>query len=278
VPPAEPEPVSALASEAASAPAPATDPGPVPAPAGPALDAEIERAIAAAETPARDAPPAPPPAVETEAEAEAAPAITYRGSIHKQAPEAATRAARLRTLVARLDGPRAAPALAELDQLVAAEPRFVEARLALVAALLQRDQDARAAKLLEDGLALTPAEPRFARAYAERLVERGDAARAHAILIAALPDADPDPELVAFIAALEQRLGRHAEAIARYRAALAAAPERGAWWIGLAISLALVGQAPEAIPALERGLADGELSETLRRYARGELARLTAGG
>ncbi|MGR8918525.1 MAG: tetratricopeptide repeat protein [Gammaproteobacteria bacterium] len=106
---------------------------------------------------------------------------------------------------------------------------------------------------------------------AERTVDE----RALDLLRGARVPADDGGEYLGFIAALEQRLGQHAEAIESYRAALGASPRRGQWWIGLAISLAAAGRPDEADGAFRRALEDRQLSDRLRGYANRELVRLS---
>jgi MSHA biogenesis protein MshN len=63
-------------------------------------------------------------------------------------------------------------------------------------------------------------------------------------------------------------------------AALALKPARGAWWVGLAISLEALGRGQEAARAYRTALAETELNADLINYARARVTQLdvTAAG
>lgn len=213
------------------------------------------------------------------AAAPAAPMIEYRGTVRMDRHvDPDDPAVALAGILPRLHGPGQTRAQRDLERLVARVPTFLPARQALASELLRSRQTAAAERVLRAGLASTPKVPRLAEMLAHLLVARGDVAGALAVLHEARPEARGDVEYLAFVAALEQRLGHHVNAVASYRAALAILPSRGAWWAGLAISLSAQGLVEEARAAYGRALADRALSANLRRYAERERARLSAAG
>lgn len=86
----------------------------------------------------------------------------------------------------------------------------------------------------------------------------------------------PSPEAEALTAAALQQLGRHAEAAARYRRALAHEGDVGAWWAGLAISLEAEGQGAEALEAYRQAQRRGPLEAALADYVRARVSALAA--
>ncbi|GIX37550.1 MAG: hypothetical protein KatS3mg127_0789 [Silanimonas sp.] len=88
--------------------------------------------------------------------------------------------------------------------------------------------------------------------------------------------ATPSPEAEALTAAAWQQLGHHAEAVARYRRALAREGDVGAWWVGLAISLEAEGQSAEALEAYRQAQRRGPLEAALADYVRARVSALAA--
>ena len=203
-------------------------------------------------------------------------AVAYGGTIHMQPRhEHNDRAARLAEAVMLSRHGRIADALIALASLVEDHPDFVSAREVYVHELLRRGDREPAERVLRGGLALNPQEHRYALVLAHVLFERGATDDALKSLLIAAPEVRQDVEYHAFIAALQQRQGRHDAAISAYREVLAAAPDRGVWWMGLAISLAARNHAPQAHSAFQRALVDGDLSDNLRDYAKREISRLS---
>ena len=153
-----------------------------------------------------------------------------------------------------------------LRQALATWPAHVKAREMLAARLLQRADTGQALALLREGLRLMPREPRFAKLFARVQAERGDVQAALSALVTSAPAVSTDPEHHAFIAALLQRIGRHPEALQRYRQVLVQAPNHGIWWMGLAISLEADGQPAEALSAFRRAASSSHIKGAVRQY------------
>lgn len=208
-----------------------------------------------------------------------APAVTLPGSIERQQSHAPPSAAdRLAAILSRLRDPSDGGARDELAALVAAHPHMAAARAEFARELLRAGDESRAATTLTDGLVLDPTDGTLAQLLAHLLVARGDTSTALTVLEAGIPAPADRGEYLALAAALYQREARHAAAVDAYREALSAAPGRGAWWIGLAISLAALDDAEGANRAYQRALIDRDLSDRLRAWANRELGRLETRG
>lgn len=178
----------------------------------------------------------------------------------------------------RLAGDPAAAA-AELRAALRLDPALHPARTLLAGLLLRQGDDGRAGALLREGLALDRRQPDLARLYARLLVEQGELDRAVAVAEAALPAAGRGKDH-ALLGALHQRRRDHERAASHYRAALAQDPQRGAWWLGLAIALDGAGRGAEALGAYRRARQAAGLTPKTRSYAQqriGVLQRRLAG-
>ena len=202
--------------------------------------------------------------------------VTYSGTMRMEPrQEYNDRASRLAEAVMLSRYGRIADALIALASLVEDHPDFVPAREVYAHQLLQRGDREPAERVLRGGLALNPHEYRYALVLAHLLLQRGATDDALRSLLTAAPTVQQDVEYHAFIAALQQRKGQHDAAIEAYRGVLAAAPDRGVRWMGLAISLAAQNHGPQAHSAFQRALVDRDLSANLRDYAKREISRLS---
>lgn len=95
------------------------------------------------------------------------------------------------------------------------------------------------------------------------MVERNDLAGALVALDKYGTGAASNADFRAFRAALQQRMGRHLEAIEEYRAALAVSPGMGQWWIGLGISQQAQAHSKEALESFRRAKGAGNLTPEL---------------
>ena len=144
------------------------------------------------------------------------------------------------------------------------------ARQALAVAWIGQGRNDDARQLLATGLALSPQQTALAMLLARIELDRNDAAAAMAALKKSL-DSTPNasPEVAsgrALLATLQQRQGQHGDATLNFGAALRQEPRRGAWWIGLANSLAAEGKNDSAREAFERARACDDLDPELARY------------
>lgn len=153
--------------------------------------------------------------------------------------------------------------LAALD----ADAAHQAARQTLVALYIEQGRIEEARRHLQEGLAFNPSYAPFAVALARIYVDRGDFAAARTVLEQAAAAGRGNPDFHALHGAVLQRLGHHGQAADAYRLALASAPQTGASWVGLAISLEAQGHLPEAAEAYRRGAASGNLTDEVRAYA-----------
>lgn len=150
---------------------------------------------------------------------------------------------------------------------IALFPAHESARQALVALHLEQGRVDDARRLLQEGVALNPGNARFATVLARIHVERRDFAAALAVIDGVRSPDLGGSEIQSLRGTVLQQLGRHAEAVSAYQNALVGAPQSGAVWIGLAISLESAGKKPEAADAFRRAAATGTLSAEARLYA-----------
>lgn len=142
--------------------------------------------------------------------------------------------------------------------------------------LLQAGRSAEAETTLLDGLKQAPRAAALAQMLAHLRYDAGDSAGALAVLSRSAPPVAQALEYHEFLAALQQRQGDHAAAVATYREVLQAAPSHGTAWMGLAISLAALDARREAVAAFTQARTSGTLSQTMDTYAATEIARLQA--
>ncbi|MBF0124584.1 MAG: tetratricopeptide repeat protein, partial [Magnetococcales bacterium] len=77
---------------------------------------------------------------------------------------------------------------------------------------------------------------------------------------------DVDVDLLAMQATAYQRNGQHHKAIDVYEKILRKHPEKGTWWMGMAISLEQVKELHAAIQAYQSALESNVLSVELRQF------------
>lgn len=161
-----------------------------------------------------------------------------------------------------------------LQEALAVDAGFVPAREVLVARRIRQGRLAEAQMLLARGLQAVPEHAAFAKMYARLLVDQGADGEALRILDRHAPEVPGDPQYHAFRAALLQRVGDHDLAVAVYRDVLRVRPDAGVWWMGLGISLEVLGRVQAARDAYRRAEESGALSGEVQDFVRGKLAEL----
>lgn len=154
------------------------------------------------------------------------------------------------------------------------QPSHQSARHALFGLMLEARRYVEAETLLTEGLRLNPGQPGFAMALARLQVERGDNMAGINTLRRSLSAAQNSPDYLAFLAALQQRVGRHGDAVENYSAALRMAPQAGVWWMGLAISLQALKRDADAKEAFNRAKASNSLNPELQAFVDQRLRQL----
>lgn len=232
---------------------------------------------------ATPAPVEPPPKVKTAPDKPApkptappntALAEAATGSMHKtpRTADAQTQAGQhYESAVAALRNGDPAGAESALHDALAALPGHDASTQALTAMLMQQGRRSEAETVLADALEANPRQPALITLRARLLAESGRDREAVALL-----QGRDDAESLAMLGALQQRLGNDAAAALAYRRALANAPQQGAWWLGLAISLERSQQSAAALEAYRRALADARLDAQVNSYVRARIAALSS--
>ncbi|MEM9057619.1 MAG: tetratricopeptide repeat protein [Pseudomonadota bacterium] len=156
------------------------------------------------------------------------------------------------------------------------DPTDTDAWLNLGAALRQQGRAVDAEAALSAALATAARPALLAQSLARDLIDRGADAEALNLLNAYRPAQPIDPVHEAYIAAVLQRVGQHAEAAERYRSVLALRPQAADWWVGLAISDEAGGHRDAAGRATRHARNIGNLDNALARYAEQRLAAIEA--
>ena len=173
--------------------------------------------------------------------------------------------------VSRID-----PAITELREAVRLQADMHVARELLANLYLRSGREAEAFMVLKAGIDASPQYLPFAKMYARILVERGQLSAAKQVLESSLLYAGNDADYQALLAAVEQRLGEHAEAVSRYMHALDLNKQQGAWWVGMGISLEALGRTTEAGQAYRAARIIPGLSAELVTYVDARLKQLGA--
>lgn len=174
--------------------------------------------------------------------------------------------AELSRAVTLLQQGRVEESIEALRKSLGADPSHETARQTLVALVLEQGRAAEAKQLLVDALEINPNQTAFAMLLARLALEGGSADAAAAVLAKYASSGRANAQYRGFHAAVLQRAGRHAEAIAEYGAALAIAPHVGTWWMGLGISQQAAGERREAHASYQRAKASGSLSGELAGF------------
>jgi len=161
-----------------------------------------------------------------------------------------------------------------LAAILKAQPAHADARQVYVSLLLEQGRVEQARRLLQEGLALAPSHAEFALALARIHASHREYDAALAVMDKADPAGASTSSFQTLRAAVLQRLGRNAEAIAAYQNALRAAPHQAASWLGLAISYEALGRGNDARDAYRHSLDVGPLAPAAREYAEARMRAL----
>ena len=141
------------------------------------------------------------------------------------------------------------------SQALALDPRFLEARLQLVAVLQQQMKSSAVKEQARLGLVLAPENPQLRKAYARSLFAENDYRAAIEVLRAApVPAPAADLEYHALWAGLLQEAGSYAQAADIYRQLVRFRPQEALWWMGLGICCDQTGDAAAAREAYTQAL------------------------
>jgi MSHA biogenesis protein MshN len=150
------------------------------------------------------------------------------------------------------------------------DPEHHAARQLAAVLMFEKSRYDEAGDLLRDGLLRKPQQPQLAYLLARLQVETGDLAGALAVLAQAEGLSADGHGLRAGILA---QLGRYAEALKSYEAAVRLDPDNASWWLGLGVALDAEGQTALAKQAFQRARAIGSLRADLLAYIDQKLAQ-----
>ncbi len=159
-----------------------------------------------------------------------------------------------------------AQAIAEVRRALEWLPSHENARLLLLRLLAESGRFDEVDELLAQYLEEDPARADYLKLKARILAEQGAYGEAAALLQGLDLRMSQDPDSFALLAATQQQLGNHAEAIRLYRRVLDFDPGRGHWWLGLGVSLEAEGRRSEALSAYREALRAGGLAAAPNRY------------
>lgn len=148
------------------------------------------------------------------------------------------------------------------------------ARQAMVGLLLESKRNADAESVLQAGLNYNPKHSGLAMLLARLQVERGALPQALETLQKTLPYVAQQADYQAFIAAVQQRMGQHKEAVAHYQTALQSSPDSGIWLMGLGISLKALQLKDEARVAFKHAMESHTLNSDLQAFVTQQLKEL----
>ena len=166
---------------------------------------------------------------------------------------------------------RMADAEKHLKAALSANETHTRARELLAGLMLQQGHWRETQKMLEQGIDKVPAYYPFAQLLARVYVEHGADQKALTVMEQSRRAAAGNPDYTAFLAALYQRAGKHADAVKTYNEAVALSPQEGRWWLGMGISLEAMQDWDTAAAAYQRAVDSGVLDDNLLKYARQRL-------
>jgi tetratricopeptide (TPR) repeat protein len=125
-------------------------------------------------------------------------------------------------------------------------PDFTLARETLITFLMQHGHVTKAKQILTASLDEHPSYLPYIQLKAQILISEGKLNRALDLLERAAPPIDKDPKYHAMIAALYQNTGQPQLSAKRYEQLIKLQPNKGIWWMGLAIALESIGNTSQA--------------------------------
>lgn len=162
---------------------------------------------------------------------------------------------------------RLAESVQLLNEILQLAPQHIKAREVLGSLLMQQLRWQEAERLFMTGIELSPDYSPFKRLLARLKIEQGQEQQAIEILEKPLQQGKEDTESSALLGLLYQRKGQHELAAKHYKQALSAQPNRGKWWLGLAISLEAQQQWQTATQAYQLAANNAQLKPQLQQYA-----------
>ena len=151
-------------------------------------------------------------------------------------------------------------AINRLNSLLVTDPSYHDARVSLIALLLDQGKLKEAQQILDQGFKIKSDYLPFIELKARMLSNHGQLQDALNLLLNYTPPIYTNPEYHSLIAALYERTNQDQLAATLYKRLLALRPQNSHWWFGLGITLEKMGMNLEAKGAYTRALMLGRLS------------------
>ncbi len=165
-------------------------------------------------------------------------------------------------------------AMSALEEHLADAPNDVAAHKLNAMILVAERKTEQAMRELAATIDQLPEANALKQLYAQLLMQAGQPEQAVSVLSDTPPSLSRMPEYHALLAALLQQLGKHEESAVLYQRLVQAEPDRGVWWLGLAISLDKLQRSEEALAAYRKA-QERNLSNDLRRYVASRINALS---
>lgn len=163
-------------------------------------------------------------------------------------------------------------AISQLSDLLKVDPTYNEARVSLIALLINYNQNTKAKKIIEEGLNIDPEYPVFIELKSRIFALEGKNAEALNLLQSLSPPINENLEYYALMAALYEKTNNNALAVQLYRQLIGINSNDGSLWLGLGVSLDKLGQNQAARDAYKKAIAQGKLSVDSIKYIQDRLS------
>lgn len=158
-------------------------------------------------------------------------------------------------------------ALQSLEASLNHDRKHVAARDLLANLLVRNQRMDKALSVLSDGIEIYPYQLEFIQLYARLLAEKGIVEPALEVLERISPDITTQSDYHALRATLYQQAGRYDRAINIYQDVLRIKPDKGRWWMGLALSLESRGDQKSALKAYRNAVLTSDLNYRMKSFA-----------
>ena len=165
-------------------------------------------------------------------------------------------------------------AIKNLSAILTADPDYKDARVSLVALMMDQGSAVKATKIINDGLHLTSNYAPFIELKARLLTQNGKVDSALTLLQSISPSLNENPEYHALIAALYARNNKDLLASQLYQQLVQVDSHNSSWWFGLAVSLDKLNQRQAAIEAYTKATSEGHLNGEALAYLQNRLQLL----
>lgn len=141
-----------------------------------------------------------------------------------------------------------------------------DARKMYILSALNLGKKTVAINALDRGLLISPGMLSYIKIKAELLVSEDRTLEALELLLTQSPPVEIEDEYYAFIAAIQQKLGNHEQAIKLYLDLVKISPNNGEYWAGLGVSFDSQGDERQAYAAFVKAQKIGGLDLNLQNY------------